>query len=160
MVIVFERIKKLLLHNGCSFELFEHAHVHTSEDAAKVRGTKLEEAAKALVLKEKVSGNLCMFIVAGNRKLDLKVIKKDILQVKNVSLAHPDEVLSVTGCPVGSVPPFGNLFGLPVFFDEHFVRTQEFMVFSAGTHTDSIKMSVKDFLEVVKADVRAYSVEK
>lgn len=34
-----------------AFELLEHAPAHTSEEAARVRGTRLEEGAKALVVR-------------------------------------------------------------------------------------------------------------
>ncbi|MBW2983065.1 YbaK/EbsC family protein [Candidatus Woesearchaeota archaeon] len=153
----FKRIKDLLDEKGVEYEHYTHDHVHSSKDAAKVRGTRLEEAAKALILKDRKSGRLSMFIVGGDRKLDLKTVKKDILGTKNVSLAPADEVLEATGCAVGSVPPFGQLFSLPVYFDRHLEETQEHIVFSAGTHHDSIRMRTRDFLSVVQPAVAAYS---
>ena len=154
---IFRRIRTLLDNAGVDYEHLEHDHVHGSRDAAKVRGTTLAEAAKALVLKDRTSGGLSLFVVAGDRKLDLKAIKKDILGTKNISLAPPEEVLSATGCAVGSVPPFGNIFKLPVYFDQHLKDTQQQIVFSAGTHTDSIRMRTEDFLTVVRPTVAAYS---
>lgn len=153
----FKRIRALLDERGVEYEHYTHEHVHSSQDAAKVRGTRLEEAAKALVLKDRKSGELSMFIVAGDRKLDLKAVKKHVLGVKNVSLAPPDEVLEATGCAVGSVPPFGQLFGLPVYFDQHLKETQSHVVFSAGTYHDSIRMRIGDYLSVVRPAVAAYS---
>jgi len=47
---MYRKIVRLLDDAGVSYETFEHEHVHSSKDAAKVRGTKIEEAAKALVL--------------------------------------------------------------------------------------------------------------
>ncbi|MBN1275257.1 hypothetical protein JXA12_03115 [Candidatus Woesearchaeota archaeon] len=152
-----DRILRILDEHGVAYEHLRHGHVHRSTDAAKVRGTKLEQAAKALVLKEKKSGALVMFIVAGDRRLDLKSIKKDILCVKNVSLAPPEEVLERTGCTIGSVPPFGNLFNMQTYFDEHLKDTQEHIIFSAGTHHDSIKLKTKDFLHVTDPEVKSFS---
>ena len=152
-----KRIEALLKEHGVPYEHLTHDHVHHSEDAAKVRGTRLEQAAKALVLKEKKSGKLSMFIVGGDRRLELKTIKKEVLHAKNVSLAPPEEVLSATGCTIGSVPPFGTLFGLPTYLDEHLKDTQEEIVFSAGTHHDSIKMWTEDFISVVEPRIAAYS---
>ena len=153
----FSKIKKLLDETGVTYQHLEHEHVHTSHDAANVRGTDIKQAAKAIVLKEKKSGDLFMFVLGGDRRIDLKTVKKKILGVKNISLAPPQDVLEKTGCTIGSVPPFGTLFGLPVYFDEHLKETQERIVFSAGTHNDSIKMRTQDYLSIVKPTIKHYS---
>jgi Ala-tRNA(Pro) deacylase len=98
-----------------------------------------------------------MFVVGGDRRIDLKTVKKDILGVKNISLASPEEVLEATTCTIGSVPPFGNLFSIPVYLDKHLAQTQEEIVFSAGTHNDSIRMKTKDYLLAVKPIIKEYS---
>jgi prolyl-tRNA editing enzyme YbaK/EbsC (Cys-tRNA(Pro) deacylase) len=46
-----ERLQEWLREAGVLFEVLEHAPVSTSEDAARVRGTPLEQGAKALVVR-------------------------------------------------------------------------------------------------------------
>lgn len=158
---LFLKIKKLLDENKVEYDLFEHEHVHTSEDAAKVRGTKIEQAAKAIIIKTK-SGKLAQFVLGGDKRIDLKVIKKELLHEKNVSLASPEDVLQVSGCTIGSVPPFAQLFDKPTpqYFDKDLLDSQEFIVFSAGTHHDSIKMKSADFVKVNEPIVEKFSKEK
>jgi prolyl-tRNA editing enzyme YbaK/EbsC (Cys-tRNA(Pro) deacylase) len=146
---MFEKIIGMLDAHHVHYETFDHEHVHTSKDAALVRGTKLEEAAKALVLKTG-SGKLIQCIVSGHRKLDMKKLKQ-LLGEKNISLAHPDEVLSSTSCVVGTVPPVGNLFDppMPVYADED-IFTRDHVVFSAGSHFKSIRMNSSDWKMVVQ----------
>jgi len=141
------------------FEHFEHEHIVTSDDAAKVRGLSLTLGAKALVL-ETGNGKIVQCVVNGHRRLDLKKVKA-LLNEKNVSLAHPDKVLTASGCTVGSVPPFGNLFEppIPVYADEY-LQEQEFMVFSAATHNHSVKMKVKDWVEIVQPVIVDIGKEK
>ena len=43
------RILALLEGSGIPFDHFEHEHVHTSQEAARARGTNIEDGAKALV---------------------------------------------------------------------------------------------------------------
>ena len=50
------------------------------------------------------------------------------------------------------MPPFGNLYGLPTFVDKHLAE-QDYIVFEAGTHTDAIKMSYRDYEKIVKPKV-------
>ena len=71
------------------------------------------------------------------------------MQTKNVALASPEEVLEHTGCTIGSVPPFANIFGLQVYMDNGLLD-RETIVFSAGTHTDSIIMKPSDYVNIVK----------
>jgi Ala-tRNA(Pro) deacylase len=46
-----ERLEQWLREAGVAFEVLAHAPVHTSEEAARVRGTRLEQGAKALVVR-------------------------------------------------------------------------------------------------------------
>ena len=42
------------------------------------------------------------------------------------------------------MPPFGNLFGVPVFADENLTRDKE-IAFNAGTHRELIRMAWDDY---------------
>ncbi len=130
---------------GTPHTVLEHDFVHTSKDAARVRGTRLEEAAKALVL-EAGGQQLFLCVVSGDRRLDLRKIKQ-LLGVRNVCLAHPDTVLAATGCPVGTVPPFPQLLGLTGYADAALLQ-QERIVFSAASHYRSIRMNSQDWLRL------------
>lgn len=141
----FEKIKELLV--GKNYHVYHHEKVQTSKEAAEVRGTKLEEATKALVM---IGEKPIMVIVAGHRRVDYKKLKK-MLRTKKIKLAEPDHVLEITDCEIGSVPPFGNLFELPVYVD--ISVNNEYIVFSAGTHYDSIRMKRNDFLTIVKPSI-------
>jgi len=124
-----------------------------------VRGTKLEEAAKALVL-ETGSGRVIMCVVSGHRRIDLKALKV-LLGEKNVSLAHPEKVLSETGCPIGTVPPFGNLFDKPLsIYADQDVFAREHIVFSAGSHHHSVRMRADDWRHLVNPIVVDIGKEK
>lgn len=154
----FLQIKELLDKNNVEYTHLTHEHVHRSEDAAKIRGTNLDEAAKAIVLKverkDPEKGKYYEFIqvvIAGNERIDLKKLRK-ILNSRNVALASPDEVLDKTGCTIGSVPPFGILFGLKVYMDNGLLDKSR-IVFSAGTHNDSIIMKPEDYIRIVSPNI-------
>ena len=55
-------------------------------------------------------------------------------------------------CDTGAMPPFGNLYGLPVFVD-HSLAEDEEIAFNAGTHTELIRMGYGDFEKLVKPTV-------
>lgn len=154
---VFEKIRVFLDGRGVEYEHLTHGHVHSSHEAAKIRGNSVEQAAKAIILKvrKKEGAEFVQCILPGHKKIDLKRLKA-ILGVKNAGLASADEVLEVTGCTVGSVPPLGFLFGLKVYADTS-LSEQKTIVFSAGTHNDSIKLESEDFIRAVKPDMKDFS---
>ena len=148
---LYHRIIALVKESGVAFEHYEHEHIHTSAEAAAVRGTVLREAAKALILK--AGDELVQCVVNGHRRLDLKAIKL-LLHERNVALASPEDVLARTGCTVGSIPPFGNLFSPPmrIIADTH-VTKGEYVVFSVATHHHTIRMRSADWQRLTGADV-------
>jgi len=153
-VETFLQIKKILDDAKVDYSHITHEHVSTSEDAAKIRGTNIEDAAKALILKVQSRDSSYSFIQAvipANMRIDLKKLKI-ILDSNNISLASPDEVLERTGCTVGSVPPFGKLFNIPMYMDELILK-KDFIVFSAGTHNDSIQMKAQDYFRILEPNV-------
>jgi Ala-tRNA(Pro) deacylase len=150
----FNSVKKLLESLGIHYEVTEHGPVYTSEEAAKVRGVELKTGVKALVLKTE-NGNMLLGLIAADRKIDLKKLAKAI-GAKKLQLASPEEVLKATGCEVGSVHPFGNLFGLKTYLDSS-VMENDLVNFNAGLHTFSIHMKARDLLKAIKPEISEFS---
>jgi Ala-tRNA(Pro) deacylase len=143
---VTEEIRKFLDSMGIKYRIMEHEPTPTSEIAAKVRGTSLEQGAKALVFRSK--GKFLMCVLPGNRKVNMKKVRRIIGQ-ESLSLATADEVLKVTHSIVGGVSPFGNLFGIPVYVDKSLLKNEE-VVFNAGKQTVSIMIKAEDYMNAVK----------
>lgn len=161
----FLQIKKILDDAKLKYKHLFHEHVHTSTDAAKIRGTNIEDAAKAIILKVEYKlenknvdiirkFDFIQAVIPANQRIDLKKLKI-LLNSKNVALASPDEVLEKTGCTIGSVPPFGKLFNIKMFLDESILK-KDLIVFSAGTHNDSIQMSAQDYCNILEPVVAEF----
>jgi len=104
----------------------------------------------------KADDDYFMAISLAAYQLDLDKLKA-ILKIVEISMAKAEEVRKITdGCDIGAVPPFGNLFGLPVYVDERLLEN-EIIAFNTGTHTDSIKMKSKDFVKVVKPEIGKFA---
>ena len=149
----FSRIKELLDGKQLGYKVMVHEPVHTSEEAAKIRGVDLKQGAKAMVLRSE--GKFYQFVIAGDKKIDFKKIKR-ILNSTSASFAMPEEVENVTGCVIGSVPPFGNLFNIPVYVDKSLLRN-EVIDFNAGLRTHSLQMKLEDYLKAVNGVVEDFA---
>jgi len=159
---IVEKIKSLLDSRRIQYTVFEHEPVRTSEEAARVRerltgmpaSEILKRGAKAMIVRS--NGRFFQFVLSAARRIDFKKIKQ-IVGSSSASLASPEEVLKATDCVPGSVPPFGNLFGMPVYVDSSLLSVEE-IDFNAGEQTVSIVMKLKDWLAIVNPVHSEFSV--
>ena len=100
--------------------------------------------------------NYVMAVVSGAKELDLNKLKQ-ILQVKKLDLATPDQVKELTSLSIGAIPPFGNLFDIPLYVDKSLQET-EVINFSAGLHTHSMKMKCKDYIDAVNPIIEDFAL--
>jgi Ala-tRNA(Pro) deacylase len=71
----------------------------------------------------------------------------------NLKLSSVDEFIArFPDCELGAMPPFGNLYGLPVYVAQSLADEPE-IAFNAGTHREVIKMSYADFANLVEPRV-------
>lgn len=150
---LFGLIKAALDKNKIKYQLFEHKAVYTSEEAAKVRGTKLSQGAKALIMYG--DKKPLMIVLPADRKIDFKKFKT-VHKIRDLRMATPEEVKKIAGVEIGAVPPFGNLLGIPLYVDKNLAKEKE-IVFNAGLHTKSIKMGYKDFERVTNPVIDDYT---
>ena len=47
-------------------------------------------------------------------------------------------------CDLGAMPPFGNLYNMPVYVDSG-LAADEWIAFNAGSHTDVVHMRFADY---------------
>ena len=137
------------------YRLIVHKPVFTSEEAALERGMSLKMGVKSLIFKLD-KDEFKLILVRGDRKADSKRLR-EILHVKNVRLASPEEVLKISGCEIGSVHPFGNLMKLEILMDKSILENED-VDFNIGQHTHSMLMKAKDLAKILKPRIEDFSV--
>ena len=149
---VTAKILEFLRSKGIEFEKLEHVPVTTSSAAAGARGSSLSQGAKAIVVK--ANEEYYHLIISAAVRLDNKKLRK-ILGTRRVRFARADELLELTGCLPGSVPPFGNMFGLPVLMDDA-LMSEEIVYFNCGSHTVSLRMKRVDLAAATNAQIEDF----
>jgi Ala-tRNA(Pro) deacylase len=98
----------------------------------------------AKVVIVKVQGRFVMMVLPARWNVDLRRLRT-VFATHRVRLATEDEITGLfPDCELGAMPPFGNLYGLPVYVDQSLTEDEE-IVFQAGTHSDAIRMRYWDF---------------
>ena len=141
--------------NEVSYEVLQHPEAVTAQRIAQAEHVKGRHHAKVVMIK---SGHQhLMMVLPADHQIDLEKVEKTI--GKAVSLDKEEEFKSLfADCAIGAMPPLGNLYGLPTYVDRHLAE-QDYIVFEAGTHTDAIKMSYRDYERIVKPKVEDLAVK-
>lgn len=149
------KILELLNQHGCTYRTFEHEPVRTSDEAAKTRpGYSLKQGAKAMIVRAKTTEGkkFVMLVFPADQKFDNAKVRQ-ALGAKDIRFATEEEIFALTGGVLpGAVPPFGNLFKLPVYADPLLFENEE-MVFNAGDRSFSIAMKTADYKKMVDLNV-------
>ena len=148
-----DKLITYLKDKGVEFRSIDHAPTHTSEESAKIRGTTIQQGAKALVMFADNSPILAVLSAA--HKIDNYAFKTEF-KVKDLRMANADEVKKISGVEIGAVPPFGNLFNIPVYFDKKLL-TQSEIAFNAGSLTKSLIIKSSDFVKLVNPTLGDYA---
>ena len=85
------------------------------------------------------------------------MLLRKVLHAKEVCLANEEDLNYLfPNCQVGAMPPFGNLYNVPVIVDA-LLAADEHIVFNACSHSKVIKMSFGDFERLVRPRVEAFA---
>jgi len=148
------KLINFLKENSIEFKEMKHIPVTTSEEAAAARGTRIEQGAKALLML--ADANPILIVLSAAKKLDNSAFKKQF-NFKDLKMADSEAVEKISGAQIGGVPPFGNLFNVPVYVDESFLSESE-IAFNAGSKEKSIIMKSSDFQKLVHPQIGQYSL--
>src|SRR5215472_76701 len=144
-----------LNQNNVQYEILHHAEAVTAQRIAQAEHVKGRHQAKVVMLKS--DDQHLMVVLPADHQIDLEKVEKTI--GKPVSLGKENDFKSLfPDSAIGAMPPFGNLYDLPTFVDKHLAE-QDYLVFEAGTHTDAIKMSYRDYEKIVKPKVEDLAIK-
>ena len=135
-------LKELLDAGGARYDHRVHPATYTATETAESIQIPGNEMAKTVIVN--ADGLLRMAVLPANRMVDLRHLKF-LTRAENIRIANESEFKKeFPTCEVGAMPPFGNLFGVPVYCDVQ-LEHHEFIEFNAGTHHDTIRMAFQDF---------------
>ena len=105
----------------------------TANDAATALSCNVGAIIKSLLFK--VGENFVLCLVSGDKRCSLNKLK-EILNEKDISMAHPNDVKKITGYTIGGVSPVGHLNKVKIFIDTNLERFTT--VFAAAGHPNCV----------------------
>ena len=144
------RLAKYLREEGVSFETMTHSVAYTAQEVAAAQHTPGRQLAKVVLVD--ADGQLMMLVLPASYRVDFPKLKS-LLKAKKIRLATEEEFAGTfTDCEVGAMPPFGNLYEVPVYVDSSLADVGE-IVFKVGGHTTSMKVKFSDYERLVEPTI-------
>ncbi len=148
-----DRILTFLQDKEAEYDHIRHPATYTARELAHVDHVPERNVAKTVVfLGDEV---FAMAVLPADENVDLAQLRRAI-GLKRVRLATEEELAKLfPDCEVGAMPPFGALFGLPVYVDNRLAE-QDMIELNCGTHRDELKMPYRELARLSDPVVRHF----
>lgn len=142
-----ERLEALFTQERVQYTIHRHPAAYTAQTVAAAEHVTGYQVAK--VVMAVADGRLVMLVLPAPHRVDVAKVQS-ALGVGQVRLAREEEFATVfPDCEPGAMPPFGHLYGVPVYVDESLARNPV-IVFNAGTHQETMTIAYRDFERIAR----------
>lgn len=149
-----ERLEGYFLENQVKYQLTSHPEVYTAQEVAAVEHVPGIFVAK--VVMASVDGTIMALVLPAPHRVDVRRLAA-ALGAKEARLAREEEFGHLfPDCEVGAMPPFANLYGVPVVVERSLSGDPK-IVFNAGTHRETMTIAFADFLRLVQPVVAEFT---
>lgn len=145
-----------LQQDGVQYETIRHDPAFTAQEVAAAAHVPGGELAKTVMVK--LDGKMAMAVLPASRHIDLELLKA-ATGASEVAIASEAEFQSIfPSCELGAMPPFGNLWNMPVWMDASLTDDPE-IAFAAGTHTELVRLPRKEYERLVGPIVATFAIK-
>ena len=152
-----KKLKEFLDSHHIKYVTISHSPVYTAQQIAASAHIRGRELAKTVMVK--IDGRMAMAVLPASYKVDFDLLK-GAARASAVELASEEEFKEMfPDCEIGAMPPFGNLYGMDVFVADSLAEDEE-IAFNAGSHSELIRLSYKDFESLVGPKVVKFAAKR
>jgi len=149
-----ERLERYFREQGVKYQTTSHPEVYTAQEVAAVEHVPGMFMAKVVMVL--VDGTITALVLPAPRRVDIPRLKA-ALGAKEARLAREEEFGHLfPDCEVGAMPPFGNLYGVPVVVDKSLTEDPQ-IVFNAGTHRETMSVAFADFQRLAQPKIAEFT---
>jgi Ala-tRNA(Pro) deacylase len=149
-----QKLTMLLETNHAYYKRLRHPTAYTAQGVAASMHVPGREVAKTVVVK--IDGKFVMAVLPAPSSVDLERLRHAV-GGESATLATEAELEKLfPGCEVGAEPPFGELYGLPVWADASLAE-DEWVVFNGGTHSEAVEIAYADFEQLAHPRIARFA---
>jgi Ala-tRNA(Pro) deacylase len=147
---ILTKLKEFLDANRVPYEVRSHRTAYTAQEVAEEEHIPGREMAKVVMVRD--GHDYLMAVLPAPYHVGLERLRRAAGR-PSLRLATEAEFAGLfPECAPGAMPPFGNLYGIPVWVDEELARDDE-IAFNAGNHEQTVHLKYADFARLVHPNV-------
>ena len=140
-----QQLKEFLDQRGVTYECLTHPPAFTAQELAHHTHIMGDHVAKTVIIE--LDGKPAMLVMPATWRIRWDRLGQ-VLDTDFIELADEDEFKDrFPECEVGAMPPFGNLYSMNIYCCEALTQQPE-IAFAAGSHTESIRLKMCDYLKL------------
>jgi Ala-tRNA(Pro) deacylase len=144
------KLREFLDSHNIKYLVLSHSLAYTAQGIAALAHVSGKKLAKTVIVK--IDGVLAMAVIPASEHVDLDRVRT-LTGAQTIEIATEREFKDAfPDCETGAMPPFGNLYDMPVYADESLAQHEE-ITFSAGTHRELVRMRWADLARLVNPTV-------
>jgi len=149
--MLVERAKRLLETGGVPYEVLPHREAYTAQGIAAAAHVSGWLVAKVVLVRAPGEKPI-MVVVPASCRIDLASVAR-MLGKPSVTLVPESEMKTLfPDCETGAEPPFGSLYGVPIWVDACFPEAGDF-AFQAGNHHEIVRVKYSDWEKLARPTV-------
>ena len=138
---IAKRLKWFLDHRQVDYEVIPHPRTASSRGTAQAAHVAENRLAKCVLLEDE--RGYVLVVLPSSRRIALDGLKQQL--GRRLELATEPELVEIfDDCELGTVPPFGSVYGIPTLIDERLLHVPD-VYFEAGDHEDLVHMEGAEF---------------
>jgi Ala-tRNA(Pro) deacylase len=154
---MLKRLTQFLDTHNTRYVVVIHSPAFTAQEIAARAHVPGRELAKTVMAK--VDDTMTMLVLPASSMVNFTTLRQEV-SANRAELATETEFKGLfPECEVGAMPPFGNLFGIPVLVDRALLEDEE-IAFNAGSHKELVRLSYADFARLVEPRVLSFGIKK
>lgn len=151
---ILRSLQRLLDEYHVPYEVHVHPKAYTAKETAAADHVPPSEMAKVLVLRG--HDRFLMAVVPATHVLELEQLRRTVGDPELRLASEREFIDAFPACEPGAIPPFGQLFGMPLWVDDSLGRERE-TVFNGGNHRETVHLAYKDFVRIAKPQFGEFS---
>jgi Ala-tRNA(Pro) deacylase len=148
------RLQSFLDELDATYRVSHHDTAYTAQDLAMAEHLPGRRVIKPVLVE--ADGQFVLCALPACYRVDLNELREQI-PAQDVRLADERLLGRVfPDCEVGAVPPVGRIYGMLTLMDES-VTADDHVTFQAGTHNDSVTMTLAEYRRVAQPEIAHFA---
>lgn len=144
------KLREFLDSHNVKYLVISHSLAYTAQGVAALAHVSGKKLAKTVIVK--IDGVLAMAVIPASAHVNLELLRI-LTGAQTVEVATETEFKDAfPDCETGAMPPFGNLYDMPVYADSSLAENEE-ITFAGGSHRELVRMHWNDMQRLVNPTI-------